>query len=60
MNDKDFERYENLFQAYSDRLISYNEYMKQKPKQRNWVGAVKEYAIAMTKYYLVRIASLRK
>ena len=60
MNDKDFERYENLFQAYSDRLISYNEYMKQEPKQRSWFGAVKEYAIAMTKYYLVRVASLRK
>ena len=60
MNDKDFERYENLFQAYSDRLISYNEYMKQEPKQRSWFGDVKEYAIAMTKYYLVRVASLRK
>ena len=60
MNDKDFERYENLFQAYSDRLISYNEYMKQEPKQRSWFGAVKEYAIAMTKYCLVRVASLRK
>lgn len=60
MNDRDFERYENLFQAYSDRLISYNEYMKQEPKQRNWLGAVKEYAIAMTKYCLVRVASLRK
>lgn len=60
MSDKDFERYENLFQAYSDRLISYNEYMKQEPKQRSWFGAVKEYAIAMTKYYLVRVASLRK
>ena len=55
MNDKDFERYEKMFEQYKDRLVSYSDYMKQQPVKRGILGHLKEYLMALTKYILVRI-----
>lgn len=55
MNDKDFERYEKMFEQHKDRLISYSDYMKQASVKRGALGRMKEYIMAVSKYILVRI-----
>lgn len=60
MNDKDFERYEKLFAEHKDKLISYQDYLKVSTEKRGVVGRVKEYLMAISKYVLVRVNSLRK
>lgn len=57
MNDKDFERYEKLFAAYQDRLVSYSELLKVKPSRRGVFGNIKEYLMAVIKFCLVGIKS---
>jgi predicted deacetylase len=55
MNDKDFARYEKLFKENSDKLISYSELLKLKPKKCNVFENIKEYIMAVAKFVLVNI-----
>ncbi len=57
MNDKDFERYGQLFATHRDRLISYAEFLEMDPQKRGIFGNIKEYIMAFTKYVLVSAAS---
>lgn len=57
MNDRDFERYENLFAAYQDRLVPYSELLEVKPKRRSMLGDIREYLMAVIKFCLVEIKS---
>lgn len=57
MNDKDFERYEQLFAAYRDRLISYSDLLVLRPNRRSAFGNAQEYLMAVTKFVLVGIKS---
>lgn len=59
MNDRDFERYERLFEKQRDSFISYGEYMAQKPENRNALGHFKEYVMAYIKYILVLVRAKR-
>ena len=59
MNDKDFEHYEKLFAEYKDKLISYQDYLQISSKKRGVFGSVKEYLMAISKYVLVRVGSLK-
>ena len=60
MNEKDFERYEKLFAEHKDKLISYQDYLKVSSEKRGAIGRVKEYLMAISKYVLVRVNSLKK
>ena len=60
MNDKDFKRYEKMFEEYQDKLISYQDYLQVSSKKRGLLGRIKEYFMAVSKYILVRLASMRK
>lgn len=53
MNDKDFERYGQLFAEYKDMLVSYSELLGIKPQPRGIPGSIKEYFMAMAKFALV-------
>lgn len=53
MNDQDFERYEQIFAAHRDRLISYTDLLELTPKKRGVFGNVREYLMAVTKFVLV-------
>jgi predicted deacetylase len=57
MDDKDFARYEKLFKENSDKLISYSELLKLKPKKRKLFENIKEYIMAFTKFVLVNVKS---
>jgi len=59
MEDKDFESYEQMFSVYKDRLISYSDLLKRKPKKRGTLGNGKEYLMAVTKYVLVRMRGFK-
>lgn len=60
MNDKDFERYERLFAEHKDKFISYQDYLRVSSQKRGVLGRVREYLMAVSKYVLVRLASIRK
>ena len=60
MNDKDFERYEKMFAEHKDKLISYQDYLQITPEKRGSLGRIKEYLMAISKYVLVRLSSIRK
>lgn len=53
MGDRDFERYEQIFSAHRDRLVSYAEVLGAAPARRGLCGAAKEYLMAAAKYALV-------
>ena len=55
MEDKDFERYEQLFADCRDRLISYRELLCLEPAKRSVFGHWREYGMAFVKYALVNI-----
>lgn len=57
MNDRDFERYERLFSDYKDRMVSFSALLEVEPERRGVFGNAKEYAMAVTKFILVRIKS---
>lgn len=57
MDDKDFERYEQLFAQYQDKIISYSELFDIRFEKRGVFGSVKEYIMALTKFALVTIKS---
>lgn len=58
MKNRDFERYEQLFAAYSDRLVSYADLLQLTPKKRGVLGSAVEYLMAVTKFVLVNIRGL--
>lgn len=60
MSDGDFERYEQLFAAHRDRLLSYADLLKVEPERRGLFGNGKEYLLAVTKYLLVSFRGLKK
>ena len=55
MEDKDFERYQKIFEEHKDSFISFGEYIAQKPCNRNFFGRIREYCLATMKHYLVKI-----
>lgn len=55
MGEKDFQRYERLFENCKDRLISYTDLLKVQPQKRGISGAVKEYVMALAKFAIVRM-----
>lgn len=57
MNDKDFGRYERLFSAYKNRLVSYSELLEVRPEKRGVLGNVREYLMAVMKFALVGVKS---
>jgi predicted deacetylase len=58
MNDKDFARYEKLFEENSDKLISYSELLKLKTEKSNVFENIKEYIMALAKFTLVNVKSM--
>lgn len=59
MNDRDFERYEQLFAAHGDSLVSFDALLGLTPKKRGAVGSIKEYLMAATKFVLVQARGLK-
>lgn len=59
MNDKDFERYEKLFEEHKDKLMNYGDYLQVMSEKRSVFGRAKEYLMAISKYVLVRLSSLK-
>lgn len=55
MEDKDFERYEQLFSDCRDSLISYRELLRVEPVRRSVFGHWKEYGMALAKFVLVNL-----
>ena len=59
MEDKDFEKYERMFEENKTSFISYADYMKQKPCKRTVFGHVWEYGMATLKHFLVKLRAGR-
>lgn len=59
MCDRDFKRFEQLFSAYGDRLISYADLLRREPKKRNVFGNGVEYLMAIIKYVLVNFRGIK-
>ena len=59
MEDKDFEKYERMFEENKTSFISYEDYMKQKPCKRTVFGHVWEYGMATLKHFLVKLRAGR-
>ena len=55
MEEKDFERYEQMFEKYKDRLMSYAELFTVEPRFRGALGNMKEYLMAVAKSALVSL-----
>jgi predicted deacetylase len=55
LSDKDFARYERLFEKNKENLISYYELFNVGSEKRGILGKIKEYIMALTKYILVGI-----
>lgn len=60
MNDSDFKRYETIFAEQKENLISYQQYLDVQAQVRSTMGRVREYLMAISKFILVRIKSIRK
>lgn len=59
MNDKDFERYGQLFAAHRSSLISYADLLELPIKKRGVMGNIMEYLMAVTKFLLVWLRGLK-
>ncbi len=59
MEDRDFERYEQLFADCRDRLVSYRELVRVEPVGRSVFGHWKEYWMALAKFVLVNLKNSR-
>ena len=55
MEERDFQRYEQMFKTYQDRLISYTEFLTVEPNIRGTLGKLMEYVMASVKSALVRM-----
>lgn len=51
----DLERYQRLFEAHKQELLSYGEYLKEPVKNRGLLGHFGEYMLAAAKHYLVKL-----
>ncbi len=60
MDEADFARYEKLFAAYKNRLISYENYLQIESTPRGVFSALKEYIMALAKFCLVNGKSLMR
>ena len=54
MKQVDFQRYEQMFQKYADRLVPFTEYLAVPPKKRGVAGRIAEYLAALSKFILVQ------
>ena len=55
MEEKDFQRYEQMFKTYKDRLISYTEFLTVESNIRSAFGKLIEYVMAFVKSTIVRM-----
>ena len=55
MEEKDFKRYEQMFENYKDRFISYSELLTIEPQIRGMFGKLKEYVMAAAKSTLIKM-----
>lgn len=55
MHDKDFERYEKIFEQHKESFVSYQQYLEQEPCNRSFFGHMWEYTMATMKHILVKI-----
>ncbi len=53
LNGRDMERYRKIFEE--QKVISYREYLQEKPSKRTAAGHVWEYVLAMGKHVLVKL-----
>ena len=59
MEEKDFERYQRMFEEKKDSFISYAEYRRVEPCKRTVFGHIWEYGMATLKHCLVKILTKR-
>lgn len=59
MEDKEFEKYQRMFEENKNSFISYADYMKQKPYNRTVFGNIWEYGMAALKHFVVRLRTKR-
>lgn len=59
MSEAEFERYEKMFREYRDKWINYAEYLQLEPQTRGLCGHMREYLLAISKFILVKINSMR-
>lgn len=59
MNQQDFINFENMVKKHKADFISYKEYLKVPAKKQNFIGRVKEYAMATMKRLLVRLYAIK-
>ena len=59
MDDGDFKRYESYFKNYSDKFISYSEYMAAKAQKRTVIWGATERIMVLLKRTLVRLRSFK-
>lgn len=55
MDERDFERYEQIFEQYKDRLISYSDLFAVAPQKRGILGSAREYVMAIAKFLLISV-----
>lgn len=55
LSDSSIANWDKLFGTHQKNLISYDQFLSYPAKERNWIGNVKEYLMAVCKYILVRI-----
>lgn len=55
MREEDFHSYENMFEQYRDRFVSYGEMLKSSPVPRNAFMNIGEYVLAAMKNILCRV-----
>ncbi len=60
MEDKEFEKYQRMFEENKASFISYADYIGQKPCNRNVFGHVWEYGMATLKHFLVKLRTGRQ
>lgn len=55
MNDADFERYDKIFEEKREMFIPYSEYLQAEVQERRIAACVKEWMMAKTKHFLVKL-----
>lgn len=60
ISEQGIEKYAALFEKQQDKFISYTDYLNVPPVRRHLAGNVKEWIMAKSKHFLVKIKSLVK
>lgn len=60
MDESDFDMYARIFEEHRDRLASYSDLLRVKPKKRGVFGNVGEYLMALGKFFLVSGKNLKR